>query len=625
MIDCNSSVLNNDGDVFFLDAPITFDVDGSRCYEHYTSPNNGYAVYTLLKIIEANDEFFNNNLDEGLVGYWPFDAPESTSTLAVDVVSNHDAHVKNSAFGNFGIKGQAYKLNGTSNPKNYLEIGHKSSLNLRTFSLAAWINISSLPLGDYSIITKGDGDDLIRNYELRIVRGDNQGLMPGNYSIDCVYESNDDSDLFVRVYNPISWNLLLNKYRHIVCAMNRTSWEIYIDGNRITSGKSYYDTSDTISAPSSKVPASTDGLLYFGAKKDGSAFTKLFNGTLDEIGIWNRSLNSSEVKQLYNLYVVFPLVSGVGWSPNPPTVSKEVNLTASGTDLNGILLNYTVFNSTGIVFSVEHTASSSTSDYVSWTPLSVMNPVWFNVTVVSTGQRIMSLQSYVAYGSQEADCNLTKFNDALPKNSTWNSGLLGKFIQTQGISGGSWIPADKTGNYNETSGECNFKCNSGFTWNGSNCNPHLIINYCWQITSQDSCVNAPASIPNRSFGNCGAVFEENDCDYTVECECTWNGSSCNAANYTLESNCISPRGSCYLTYEVKDECDSGADNIIVREIAEWSIPGGIPPFGLVCESKEEFYPCAETTALRFFGWINFIVSLLTVAFIYYISSAFKRS
>ena len=93
--------------------------------------------------------------------------------------------------------------------------------------------------------------------------------------------------------------------------------------------------------------------------------------------------------------------------------------------------------------------------------------------------------------------NITSCSGTIPANAQANYGTTsGKFVQTW--NGSTWLPSSKTNSYNETDGECAWKCSSSyFYYNGecrsdtqqANCTGSLVTNAQWNDSGQNGKYN----------------------------------------------------------------------------------------------------------------------------------------
>jgi hypothetical protein len=137
-----------------------------------------------------------------------------------------------------------------------MDVGKDSSLNMdKEFAISAWIKANS-----YSgkIISKGT------NYKILI--------NPETQKINFVY----GSDEYIESYNPIN----LNEWQQIAISIDWEGvWKIYINGNQEFIGSK-------IVIPS---------LNY-----EDTLIGQEFNGEIEDIMLFNRSLSSENIKFLYN-------------------------------------------------------------------------------------------------------------------------------------------------------------------------------------------------------------------------------------------------------------------------------------------------------------------------------------
>lgn len=213
----------------------------------------------------------------GLVGYWPFNGN------ANDESGNGNNGTVNGATltsDRFGVANKAYNFDGVND--NIL-VENSNSLNPSILTLNVWIfananNLAILEKGDITNASK-HGYALTHNDFWQIQRGLKSSFGNGN----CTSPTNSSiwGD-FNSVSNSI-WAMIT------VTIDQFGTVKHYLNGNLLYTGA-------TAPLNSCNDPLST---LRFGGPH-WSNDPEWFNGSLDDIGIWNRALTPQEVAALYN-------------------------------------------------------------------------------------------------------------------------------------------------------------------------------------------------------------------------------------------------------------------------------------------------------------------------------------
>ena len=207
------------------------------------------------------------SIDDGLVGYWPFDADNpsvdqsgngNTATLNSGLQLTTD--VAPTAFAN------TRALLSAPNPNNYAIAPGNGIDNLTDYTVAFWIRVNSAATGTGDVLALGNRLVIqVRKLQSGLFILDVRSplrLFP--YPVEAVLESN-------------GWN-------HVVVTLQGNETNIYFNGQRVQN--------ETYGAGYAGTP--TNGLTF------SSPNTPL-NGILDDIRIYNRVLNASEIAALpYN-------------------------------------------------------------------------------------------------------------------------------------------------------------------------------------------------------------------------------------------------------------------------------------------------------------------------------------
>lgn len=165
---------------------------------------------------------------------------------------------------------QACSFAGSSS--SYISVPNSSTLNITSsFTIEAWINPSTLFGASKGIVSKGGALGTSLRYAVRLNTTGTISLLTGG-----------SARLTSSTSNPVP----VNKWTHISCTYKSSTntFAIYING--------LLDTSAVVAGAAP--PSNTDS-LFIGI----SGASTPFNGQLDEIRLWNRTLAASEIIKYY--------------------------------------------------------------------------------------------------------------------------------------------------------------------------------------------------------------------------------------------------------------------------------------------------------------------------------------
>ena len=210
----------------------------------------------------------------GLVGWWPF------SGNAIDSSGNGNNGTVNGAIltsDRFGNANKAYLFNGTDNYISTVNINIQNTASF-AFWIEPYLNAAGNNSFNYSASLIDQNQDAIGNSGFAIYYNNTSGN--GLYA-QIGYSGNNNTSIITNI------NLTLNNWHHIVLTYTNGTGKFYKDGALI-----YTQTGLTTISPTSNV-------LLFG-KAPWASNANLYNGKLDDIGIWNRALTQQEISALYN-------------------------------------------------------------------------------------------------------------------------------------------------------------------------------------------------------------------------------------------------------------------------------------------------------------------------------------
>lgn len=296
---------------------------------------------------------------DGLIGYWDF--AQCTGTSATDrgdwgntgTLTNSPTWVS----GKYGC-GLNFAIGGNT----YVNVGNNSILNpTATLTISAWVKPQTFPSATvwYYVVYKGN------NYEF--------GYETYSNSWNCkLYNSSGNNFAVTYAVTPT-----VNTWYHIACTMNSTKSTLYLDGVQVAQS----------TIVNNGLKQAVDVAII------GHSATS-FNGTIDEVKIWNRALSAEEVYIDYlgtyaNIEKWYQGLSTgnitstcTGWATSAQAnqISTDVNTTKSNT---ATLLT----NANQISTNVNATATSTQANQISTdvnTTKTNTNTIITNITTLST-------------------------------------------------------------------------------------------------------------------------------------------------------------------------------------------------------------------------------------------------
>lgn len=452
--------------------PFLGSLDDVRIYNRALSASEIKQLYNLAsEKINATPTATagGDTLKTSLVGWWTFDGKDTSWTSAtaattLDKSGNNNTgtltYMSRSTSPVAGKIGQAFNFDGVN---DYVDTG-KTLTNLgidynRPFSVSMWMRPKVFPVVG-----------LIQKFIAVQLRADANG---GNLIRRGFYGQVDAyGNAYFRlcqdntVSKAWSWytgngTVSLNKWYHIVLT--------YDGNNTSTSGKTYANgvlKSSTGDGNAMDASVETNYSLYIGAEDypqypgvaPGSNVDQWFNGSMDDVRIYNRVLSTSEIKQLYNLgsekINATPTATGGGdtlktglagwWTFDGANMKNNVT-DSSGGGNHGYL---TGFGATSTAVTAGKLGQGlrfdGVNDYVKF-PNCGVGPRVDGATAISTSVWIYPydvsgnyLINYIGLGDNKSASSLTITTNAL--------GIQGRSVNTdslQGMTQNSTISARK--------------------------------------------------------------------------------------------------------------------------------------------------------------------------------------
>ena len=241
----------------------------------------GVSVRCIWDKIDTTE---NVDLKKGLVAWYPFNGNANDES---GNGNNGVVHGANLTANRFGSENKAYVFNGID---NYIEVPSSSSLlsmeDNNAITASAWINIKGSNYYDCFNIFGKYNTQSDYGWEFQVGGGLQifyLNTSQGNYAIT-------------------NWNSTINRWYHLAISYDQALGVIkfYLNGIQIDQ--------QPYSVPFEK----TDGALNIGFSPQGP--DDYSNGIIDDIRIYNRALNNSEIQALY---------TEGGYIPPLPNISTD--------------------------------------------------------------------------------------------------------------------------------------------------------------------------------------------------------------------------------------------------------------------------------------------------------------
>jgi len=290
---CQTDSLNG------TDVPDDFDGDGNCDYTDNDDDNDG--TYDSQDDFQFDgsadtdtdgdgmpDEVIGYDLnlipDNGLIGYWNM---EDTSGDPVDSSQEHQNSTMN---GNpqYGINGQFGSAIDFDGNGDYIEIEADDSFNVTDITISFWVNLSYIvnsvsdPMANAGLVCRGDWAAEVWCVDLEYSPWTTPNL-------GFRFWHRHGSNLGVHTGIKTTSMLDSGNWTHVVATYDGTTSKIYLNGQLEDSTTGTQGDLVTSSSP-----------VYIAARANTTGVpTYSMNASMDEVRIYNRILNSSEIQILY--------------------------------------------------------------------------------------------------------------------------------------------------------------------------------------------------------------------------------------------------------------------------------------------------------------------------------------
>ncbi len=258
------------------------------------------VVMLLVIPIASAPVWYGSGDDTGLVGRWSCEGNFKDSSGQ----GNNGTQIGGVKITS-GAKGRACSFDGVN---DYVNVTSASALNAANLTISAWVKVNAFSggAGGGGIVTKRIWSNT-----------DGYMLYLRSTRMDLSYSNASDYTWTDFTYNA-AFNT--NKWYHLAATVNRTDVVFYINGQEVQRNVS--------------IGTVTNGLYPTEPLRIGVGYSlnHYFNGTIDEVRIYNRSLSATEVNALYDTgktykFEMLGAVEKGGLNDTPaPTITDETGL-----------------------------------------------------------------------------------------------------------------------------------------------------------------------------------------------------------------------------------------------------------------------------------------------------------
>lgn len=359
-----------------------------------------------------------SSLAGNITVFYDFDETGIGTNVLDRVSATNNGTFENGGNRTTGIVGlYSALLNGTNH--RVLLNNANSKLDVtKNFTIQAWVNTTTVAT-DQAILDKSTGGTA--NYRLGI----------------------ESSTLFFRQFNGgwitvASTPIVSNKTYHAVVTRNATGYYMFVNGAL---------NATTISTTP---PITTGGeVTYIGYSTVGAGMN--WKGKIDEVGLWNRSLSSSEINQLYNNGIGMPYGFTSSIQLNNPIDNYATRNTTTTFDGTATVAGANITNISYWDNSTGTFARNKTNIVTGGT-----NTSYFNQTFPSQGSFLWGMEACDSDGACGYSTNRTLSIDTTKPNITIT--YPGNIVPYHKLSTNlnlNWTATDSSG-----MGTCQYQWNS---------------------------------------------------------------------------------------------------------------------------------------------------------------------
>ena len=251
-------------------------IDDVRIYNKVLSASEMLSVYnfgqTKLASSLQNEPASGNSLKSGLVGWWTMDGQDVTSTGILDKSGLNNNGGRTTVTPVAGKIGQGMKFDGKSSNVSIADKSYFSPPN-NSMTIAGWFKTTMTTRG--TVVGKG----VAGQYEWAVE-------VNGSFANKLTFQTWQSGGTGYGDASSVSV-VLDGKWHYFVATINYgVSQQLYIDG-KLEGSDTTFDGSMTDNTSVVEIGRRPDAVNYF-------------NGSIDDVRVYNRALSAAEIQQLYS-------------------------------------------------------------------------------------------------------------------------------------------------------------------------------------------------------------------------------------------------------------------------------------------------------------------------------------
>jgi len=251
-------------------------LDEVRVYNRALSVAEIQTLYNGSKKIMRVNVAQNNQLTSGLVGFWTFNAPDIYGATTTDISGNGNNGLIYGTTVTPGKVGQALSFNGTSN--HHVDLNSTPLINsTQPFTVSYWSKVNAI--SNY-IIPLTLRTETAQNWRTYYTAGSNNVDFGGG-----------GPPIWGRFYATLTGSPM-NNWRHAVITYNGS-------GKDTMANYKFYDNGVSVSLTTTSGFAGDTGNSRIGGYTGANEWW--WNGSIDEVRVYNRALSADEIKRLYQM------------------------------------------------------------------------------------------------------------------------------------------------------------------------------------------------------------------------------------------------------------------------------------------------------------------------------------